>query len=181
MTPHALPPSLIAGLLVFAVYRRIRRNFGRQRLRMTRMMLRVVIFAAVGLLGLVAAIAVPRVLGAGVAGIAAGALLGAWGVRLTRFERDAGGTWYTPNAWLGVGVTALFLARLVYRLVVLYPAWTALGAAQAPGDAAPRAPLLPAVLHGPLTFALFGLLVGYYVAYYAGLIETSRQHATDAP
>lgn len=181
MTPHALTPSLMAGLLVFAVYRRIRRNFGRQPLRTKRMMLRVVVFAALGLIGLAATIAAPRVLGAGVAGIAAGALLGAWGVRLTRFERDASGAWYTPNAYLGIGVTALFLARLVYRLVVLYPTWAAFGAAQAAGSAAPMAPLPPTALHSPLTFALFGLLVGYYVAYYAGLIEASRQHATGEP
>ena len=51
------------------------------------------------------------------AGLAAGALLGVFGLRRTTFEPTPQGLYYTPNAHLGIALSLLFIARIAYRLV----------------------------------------------------------------
>jgi hypothetical protein len=92
-----------------------------------------------------------------------GASLGWMGLRLTRFETSLGETFYTPNATLGVGVTLIFIGRLVYRLTQVV----------GPHDPATRA----ASLQNPLTLAVFGLTAGYYICYYIGVLVRGQRIA----
>ena len=88
-----------------------------------------------------------------------GALLGIFGLSKTRFEPTKQGLFYTPNAHLGIALSLLFVARIVYRLVEVYA-------------------IEPTAPHGmddfarsPLTLAVFGLLAGYYIFYAVGLVR----------
>jgi len=60
----------------------------------------------------------------------------------------------------------LLLSRIAYRFLVVYPA--AHAAAQA--DRNPFA----AYQKSPLTLAILGVVIGYYLLYYAGVLNRSR-------
>lgn len=152
-------------LIAWRLYARFRRLVGRQRLSRVRPWITLSVFPLLTLL--LAYVAGARLSAWLVAGLGAGALLGAYGLRRTRFERTATDFFYTPNAHLGIALSLLFAGRLLYRLVELYLA--------ASGNT------LPAPFgRSPLTLAIFGLLAGYYVAYAIGLVRRCRASAGPA-
>jgi hypothetical protein len=166
MDPKVVPPLLAAALLVFAILRRMRRSFGRQRVQPRRLIARMVILAVLGALLAIGSLGSPELGVALLAGCAGGAALGYFGLRHTRFEVSAEGRFYTPHVYLGVAVTALFLGRILYRLLTYHRDALALGAA-------PANPLM-AYDGSPLTGALFGVLLGYYAVYYTGVLRRTR-------
>src|ERR1700716_1456242 len=150
---------LIGVLALWVLYRRVRRNIGRQPLNARRMGGRIVLLAS-------GATHDVELLGALLAGIAGGAALGWLGLRHTKFEATAQGKFYIPHTYIGVLVSALLLSRIAYRLLAVYPA--AHAAAQA--DRNPFA----AYQKSPLTLAILGVVIGYYLLYYAGVLNRSR-------
>ena len=168
--------SLIFMIAVigFAIYRRIRRNIGRQRYQPNRMRVRMAIFGVIGAIALLFSFRNIDVGGAMLAGLVGGAALGLFGVRHTKFETSPQGQFYTPHTYIGLFVTLLLLGRLAYRFVIVMPAMQA--AAQA--DANPYA----SFQRSPLTMAIFGIVIGYYIAYYTAVIrEMSKEAAAPVP
>lgn len=100
----------------------------------------------------------PGALAYAAAGIGAGALVGALGLWATRFERNAQGLFYTPNAWLILALTLVVAARIGMGFVELWRHW----------QGAESLALIPVVDHASL-FAVAGLLIGYYLAFTWGL------------
>lgn len=173
MDPKLLTPILVGALLVWAVARRLRRNFGRQPLQPARLWLRIGILTLVGALLLAtSATRDARMLGALAGGLACGLGLGYLGLRHTRFEVTPQGRFYTPHTYIGLAVTLLFVGRLVYRF--LYLANGANGALT--GDA----PAAAAYQRSPLTVGMFAVLIGYYVLFYAGVLFRTRDAALPA-
>lgn len=164
MTPNLIAPIVVAPLIVWRLYARTRRNFGRQPIQPKRMWMRVAIFSVVALLVATQGLLDPRLAAGLAAGLAGGVLLGMLALKLTRFEIDGQNDCYFPNPWIGMGLTALFLGRLLYRLMVLYPEMTQ---AASGGFATYQ--------RSPLTMVILGLLLGYYIAYYAGLLIHHRR------
>ncbi|HEV7715743.1 MAG TPA: hypothetical protein VGO53_09115 [Steroidobacteraceae bacterium] len=169
MTPQALAPALFAPLIVFAFYRRFRRNFGRQAIQHKRMVVRIVLLSAIAIFMLVLAWHASALFAAGAGGLALGAGLATLGLKLTRFESNAEGEFYTPNTYIGVALSAALIGRLVYRFVTV---GSLPPAAQQAANANPFA----AYQSSPLTLAIFTVLMGYYVTYYIGVMLTSRKH-----
>lgn len=171
MSPNVIVPIVIAPLIVWRLYARTRRSFGRQPIRPKRMWTRVGFLAVVAVLVAAQGFVEPR-LAAGLGlGLAGGIALGLLAFKLTRFEIDGQNDCYFPNPWIGMGLTALLFGRLLYRFMVLYPEMTH---ATQGGYAAYQ--------RSPLTMAIFGLLIGYYIAYYAGLLLHHRRvRATQLP
>jgi hypothetical protein len=159
MNPHVISLLITLPLMAFAIYRRVRGSFGRQPIRSTRMMVRVAILAALAVGFAFYGMQKPGLLEGLAVGIAGGAALGYLGLRLTRFETTADGDRYIPNPWIGAVLTALLMGRVAYRFIVAGPAMA--DAAQQHG---------PAFGDSPLTLVVFGLTVGYYIAYYIGLL-----------
>jgi hypothetical protein len=166
MDPQQLTPYLISAVIVWALYRRLRRSFGRQRVREGLMWLRIGILSAVAALAAFGMAHDVRVLTALLAGIAGGAALGYVGLRYTRFEVAPSGRYYTPHTYIGVAVTALFVGRLLYRFLAVYDGTL-------PAAAAGRG-LAASYQGSPFTLAVFGALVGYYVLYYLGVLQRTR-------
>ncbi len=108
LTPQVIVPTLLVPLIGYRLYRRFRANFGRQPVQQTRMVVRLLILALVIGIFMMAAMRSPPALQAAAGGLAAGILLGVLGVRLTRFESDAQGRYYTPNSYIGGAVTLLW-------------------------------------------------------------------------
>lgn len=174
MDPRLLTPILIGALVVWVVVRRVRRTFGRQRVQPVRMWLRIGIltFAAAAVVASSAARSA-TLLEALIGGLACGAALAGLGLRHTRFEVTTEGRFYTPHTYIGMAVMLLFLGRLAYRFLYL-SIGTGGTFAGDPGAAG-------AYQKSPLTLGVFGVLVGYYVLYYAGVLFRTRASALPAP
>ena len=155
MASSPVVPILFGGLIIWSIYRRIRRNIGRQKLRPRRIITSIVIFSVLSLTFLGMALQQMNLLAGIGGGLLLGVGLGFVGLRLTRFETTAEGHFYTPNTPIGVGLSVLFIGRMLYRTWVL-------------SDAAADPNHHPA-FQSPLTFFIFGLVAGYYLVYYIGL------------
>ncbi|NID16274.1 DUF1453 domain-containing protein [Luteibacter yeojuensis] len=169
LAPSALSFIFTVPLMAFAVYRRVRGSFGRQPIRTKRMTVRVVIFAIVIGLTMLSGLQDIRLaegaLGGAVAGAALAILLG---LRLTRFEIGGDGAdYYIPNPWMGGALSALLLGRLAWRFLLLAPAMAGGALTDAQG---------PAPGNSPLTMAIVGLTIGYYLAYYSGILVHHRRY-----
>jgi hypothetical protein len=163
----------IAALIGWRLYSRVRRLVGRQPLSPVRSWITLIVFSLLIAMLLLASIAHPTNALAILGGTALGAALGIYGIRLTKFEAMPSGLFYTPNAWLGMALSVLFLGRIAYRFSQLYLADGGASAASA------------AFMRSPLTIFIFGTLAGYYIAFAIGLIRRSRHadlaRASDVP
>jgi uncharacterized membrane protein len=166
LTPQVLVPTLLVPLIGYRLYRRFRANFGRQPVQPARKVVRLVILTLVAALFLAVAMHSMPALEAAGGGLLAGILLGALGVRHTRFDSDAQGRYYTPNSYIGGAVTLLLVTRLVYRMFSLY---STPQLAPVPG-----ADPFAAMTQSPLTLTFVMLTVGYYLMYTAGVLYKSR-------
>jgi MFS family permease len=165
MTPNMIY-ALMIPLMAFAIWRRVRGTFGRQPIRRKRMIARIAFFSVIGALIAWGGLHNVRLLEGLFGGVIAGAALGVAGLRLTRFERDAtGNDLYIPNAWIGGLLTVLLIGRLAWRFLVVMPQL------QDPA----MAHTAPPMGNSPLTLAIFGLMIGYYICYFAGLLVHHRR------
>jgi hypothetical protein len=155
--PSSITLLVLVPLVLWRVYARVRRMVGRQRLSRYRPWITLAIFPALILLLCTAAYPQLWRLWWLAAGLGAGVLLGVYGLQRTKFEPTPQGLYYTPNAHLGIALSLLFVARIVYRLVEVY----------ALQPSAPHG--LEEFVRSPLTLSVFGLLAGYYIAYAIGL------------
>jgi len=117
---------------------------------------------------MVTSLAHPINLAALVVGAAAGASLGLYGLKLTKFEETPQGLFYTPSAHLGIALSLLFMGRVAYRIFQVYTV----------GDGA--ASWSSGMAGSPLTLVIFGTLAGYYIAYAIGLLRWGRRVAAPA-
>ena len=127
-------------------------------------------------LGLVGVILLARLPTAqGVLAALAGALSGtslAWhSLKHTRIEVTDLGKFYTPNKWIGLGLTALLLGRMAARMVTVFEVRATANAHGTP-DSLPRS---------PFTLGIFTLLASYYITYYAAILRRSRDTASVTP
>ncbi len=160
-TPSSSTLTLLVllPLLAWRVHARFRRMVGRQRLSRVRPWITLLLFPTLILLLCFAAQNhLERLWWLG-GGLALGALLGRFGLGKTKFEPTRQGLFYTPNMHLGIALSTLFLARIVYRLVEAY----AIDPSQPHG--------IDDFARSPLTLAVFGLLSGYYMVYAIGLVR----------
>jgi hypothetical protein len=172
-------PFLLSAFVVFILYRRLRRNFGRQVLQPTRMKIRIVLFAVIGCALLPTAFRSAAFLGAEIAGLAVGAALALWGAERTRFLMYDGRLHYVPHTYTGVAVSLLFFSRLVYRFIQIYGGAHAVTAAGSPGGGGAMDPGYgfsgASMVKSPLTVGILFVLIGYYVGYYGLVLRKSRQ------
>ncbi len=93
-------------------------------------------------------------------GLIVGAIVGWFALRHTEFAATPQGYFYTPHLYIGIAVTALFIGRLLYRMVSVYALISA-GPAGAP----------PATDNNPLTLGIMVLTASYYIVYCTGLLR----------
>ena len=167
MEPQNLTPFIIGALIIFAIYRRVRRNFGPQPVRQRALMIRAALLAVIGAISLFFCARDLSLLTAIAGGVAAGVLLGTVGLRHTQFQIRDEGRFYIPHTYIGLFVTSLFLFRIVARYVSFRSNSMA-------GAGMPQDPLT--AYRNPLTLAVLGVLVGYYVYYNIGVLIRSRGH-----
>jgi hypothetical protein len=166
MDPKLIMPIVFGALIAFSIYRRVRRNIGRQPLQPGRMQFRIVFLSMIGALIAFGASRDINLLGALLAGVAGGAVLGWFGLRHTKFEATGQGNFYTPHTYIGLAVSALLLGRVAYRVLAIYPSMQA--AHQANEDP------FASFQRSPLTLAILGVVIGYYICYFIGVLRRNR-------
>jgi len=152
-----IPFLIIVPLVIWRLHSRIRRSIGRQPMSKVRPWITLAIFPTLVVFLGITAFPHRELLWAMHGGLAGGVLLGIYGLGKTQFENTPQGMFYTPNAHVGIALSAVFAARIVYRLFQ----FQSMDAAQANAEFA----------KSPLTLAVFGLLAGYYIAYAIGLVR----------
>ena len=167
--------AIMLPLLALLIWRRVRRQFGRQPIRRKRMLARVVLLSVIGALLAVSGLHNAHLVEGLLGGVLLGGGLGLLGIRLTRFEVDPKrGDCYVPNPWIGALLAALLLGRLAWRFLVLWPVLQhggpGLGASPGGFGAMPSS-----YTSSALTMLVIGLLVGYYIVYYGGVLIHHRR------
>jgi len=164
--PPALVSLAIGALIIWRFYSRIRRMVVRQKLSKVRPWITVCVFPILLVVFAFVSIAHPVSLAALLGGIAGGAGLGFYGLKLTRFEITPEGRYYTPSAHLGIALSVVLIGRVGYRFIQM---------SSADGRAWPPQPIVSPGNPGSwLTLLIFGALAGYYVTYAIGLVRWSR-------
>lgn len=129
MSHHTEALVAVAALIMWSVYRRVRRTLRWQPLAKRRLAVRGSLFVVVGVLLLVTTLQRPAIVWWDAAGAVAGAVLAWLAVRNTRYERRADGWYYRPHGAIGALVILLFLARLAYRVTAAEALWNGQGTA----------------------------------------------------
>lgn len=166
-------PYLVAILLIFLIYRRFRRNFGKQRLRPGRMIFRVILLLLLGCSLLPVALRSHQFLLAELIGALVGVSLSIYGARRTRFELLKEQLHYVPHTVTSVVVSLLFLGRLAFRITQIY---LGVHATQYTGGAPETSQWLAptSMVSSPLTIGIFFVLIGYYAYYYSWVLWKSK-------
>ncbi|WP_029421283.1 CcdC protein domain-containing protein [Alicyclobacillus macrosporangiidus] len=168
MSHHTEALVAVAALIVWSVYRRVRRTLRWQPLVKRRLAVRGSLFVVIGVLLLVSTLYHPAIAWWDAAGVAAGAALAWVALRNTRYERREDGWYYRPHGAIGALVILLFLARLAYRLAAAKALWNGLGTAAGgpvPAGGA-HSSAAAAYTADPWTAGAMFVLVAYYALYF---------------
>jgi Protein of unknown function (DUF1453) len=158
--------AAVSAVVAFGIYRRVRRNIGRQPLTASRQIFRMVLFTV--LCGILAFIHPLQPLAEAYmgSGLIVGAAVGWFALRHTEFEATPQGYFYTPHLYIGIAVTALFVGRILYRIALLYGMT---------GAASSGAGQMPVADSNPLTLGILFLTASYYIVYCTGLLRWLRK------
>jgi cytochrome b561 len=169
MQTQSIVVLALIPLILWRMYSRVRRLVGRQKSVAWRHWTAALLFPVLLLALLASAIGRPMTEAALGGGVIVGVALAIYGLRLTRFERTPEGLFYTPNAHIGIGLSMLMAARILYRLFQTYE-----GALQGPAAAHEFST-------SPLTLLVFGMLAGYYCSFAIGLLRWRKAQEAIAP
>ena len=166
MTTTTIVIAAMVPLILWRLYSRYRRLVGRQKSRAWRHWTTVVFFPSILVLLAVTSLVHPLSEAALAGGIVVGAVLSHFGLRSTRFETTPQGIYFTPNARIGIVLSLLLVARVLYRFVEM---------SSLPNAA--RGGQMQDFTRSPLTLVIIGMLMSYYTAYAIGVLRWRRAHA----
>lgn len=156
-------PAILVPFIAWRVYARYRRNVGRQPFNPRSLTGRIIFFSVISLIVIGALLNSLPALGAFGGGLAVSVLIAWISMHLTRFEKTPQGEFYTPNTYIGVGLTLLLFARIAYRMFVVFSA--------TPEELR----YLPPPFQSPMTLFILGITAGYYIAYYTGILIRGKR------
>jgi hypothetical protein len=169
MLPTPVVAAVVAPLVLWRMYSRIKRLTSRQQSTTWRHRTTLVFFPLLVLAlaaGAVATSSGMLPLAALAVGLPLGVVLGHIAIGKTRFEQVGDTFYFTPHAPIGMLIALLFMGRMAYRAYE----YIALGTLQH-----------HEFVTSPLTLFIFGLLAGYYMRYAFGLLSWRRKAALSAP
>lgn len=171
MNQHLDKVIIIAAIILFSIYRRVRRNIGWQPLNSRKIKFRTTIFLIFGLIFLAAGAFKPISLISDFVGILIGMGLAYYSGGMTRFEQRDGNWYYRPNTWIGSIVTVIFLGRLIYRFYNLYLLGSLSGIQSGQPDSFQK---MSNMTGSSWTTGLLLIMFAYYVYYYIILLRNHK-------
>jgi|SRR5579871_2811446 len=170
---HFFQALVPIAVVLFFLYRRVRRNFGRQKLRRGYMIFRMLLLCVVGALLLIPTFFSQELALVTIIGAAIGVGLALWAAKHTRFLNQDGVLYYIPHTYTGLVVTALFLGRIIYRFFVLSQSKYTMATMDSNPGAGDFGGF-SGIYHNPVTRLVFFILIGYYVYYYWFVLHESK-------
>lgn len=171
---HIFSALIPAVFVLFFMYRRVRRNFGKQKLRRGYMIFRMVLLCVVGALLLIPTFFSQELAVMTIIGAAAGVGLAVWAAKHTRFLYQDNVLYYIPHTYTGMIVTALFVGRIAYRIFVMAQPHMMGGATMDMNPGMNDFGGFSTIYHNPWTRLVFFILIGYYVYYYWFVLHESQ-------
>jgi hypothetical protein len=153
---------LLASILVWRIYSRLKTQLARQRSIMSRHYTGVLVFGALILVPLAQVFDRPLELAALGVGSLLGGFWGTYALRRTRYEDTPEGYFFTPPMRLGIVIAMVLVARILYIGVELYTL-------QGTGANPPR------FTESPLSMLCVGLTGAYFLDYSMGLLMWRRK------
>ncbi|WP_160725188.1 hypothetical protein [Bacillus sp. USDA818B3_A] len=173
MDQHLYSIIVIIAIVIFGIYRRVRRNIGWQELNPRKLVIRTIIFFIIGLVFLFGGLTHPISLISDGIGILLGILLAYYGAALTTFEKREMFWYYRPNIWIGSTVTFIFLARLIYRFYRMSTSGILTTAATQKQTNSYQN--MNAAFGNSWTAGLLLIMFAYYIFYYLILLRKKKQ------
>ena len=158
---------ILVPLLVWRIYSRVKKLMQRQESHLWRHWAAAILFPLAILAAATGAVNDSLAIACLAAGALAGAWAGIWAIKLTRFEYTGKRFFYTPNLHMGLAVTMVFTARIIYRGLELYMNSREFNPVPMPKPSQD-------FTQSPLTMLTFGLLAAYYASYAVGLLRWRR-------
>jgi len=171
---HSTTYVILGALIVFSIYRRVRRTVSFQPLRKSAFTVRIILFILVGVLYLSGGARHPVLFAFDALGLLIGAIFAYFAIRTTVFEQRGDRWFFRTNRWIGITLVTLFLLRFVYRMVLVYNMSSQQIAAGQPVANA------QAYTVDPLTSVVLFMLVSYYIAYYVSIMRKEKHLGVDA-
>ncbi|MFL6672181.1 MAG: hypothetical protein ACJ8LG_02680 [Massilia sp.] len=162
MSLTTLALIVLAPILVWRVYSRLKGQMARQRSILSRHYTGLLVFGAMVVVPLSEVMTRPFSLIALAGGTLIGIALGNFGLRHTRFEETEQGYFFTPNERLGIAMAMVLVARVLNIGVDIYINQ---------GSNRPT----PGFTDSPLSMLCVGLTCGYFGTYSAGLLRWRRR------
>ncbi|WP_067621727.1 hypothetical protein [Alicyclobacillus acidiphilus] len=174
---HYVSIIIIIALVLFGMYRRVRRTVGFQYLVRGRLTTRVVIFSILAVVILAAGISNPLSYASDALGLVIGGVIAYVSARTTRFEMRNGRWGYMQHMWIGIGLIVLFIGRLAFRFIELSQQVGELQQQRGSGQNGVSAQSFS----DPWTAGIFMLLVAYYIGYFTFLLRKAKALETQQP
>jgi uncharacterized protein YacL len=165
---HMGSTLLIMVIVAFAIYRRVKRTVGYQKLSRSRLIFRTVMFGLLGCVFLYVGMLHPINLVADGVGLVAGLVLAYYAIKHIRFEKREDAWYYRTTLWVEITVIVLLLGRIAYKLLSMYlynPAAFESGAASS----------LESYTKDPLTVGIFFVLISFYIRYFTYLLGKHKE------
>lgn len=158
LSVYTIALLVLAPVLVWRVYSRVKGMMKRQRSVMQRHYTGALVFTGIVLITASQLMYDLGSLGWLAVGTLGGIGYGVWGLKLTKFESSREGDFFTPNARLGLIIAMLFMAAVMYVAFEIY-------ANQGMGSATPK------VTDYIFFMPCLGLMAGYFGTYSVGLLR----------
>ena len=162
---------IIAALIMFSIFRRVRRNIGWQHLNPGPMKVRTAIFLVIGVIFLAMGAFHLGSLISDVVGILIGIILAYYSAVITRFEQRDRLWYYRQNTWVGGLVIAAFLGRIIYRIYEIY---TLVKSTGLPGGKIGGLRNMGYDFGNSWTSGLMLIMFAYYTGYYILLLRNQK-------
>lgn len=174
---HYTSVIIIVVLVLFGLYRRVRRTVGFQNLVRGRLITRVVIFSILAVVIVAAGATNPIAYVADAVGLVMGGIIAYISAHTTKFEMRNGRWGYLQHLWVGIGLIILFIGRLAFRFIEISHDFGKIHQQHAAG----QNQMASQSFSDPWTSGIFMLLVAYYIGYFVFLLRKVRKLENQTP
>ena len=166
-----MQPIFLFALVSLLLLRRIKRSVGFQKYNSTVLIIRMVIFGIITLSILSTSILFPSALPYQGLGVIAGLVLAYIATNHAQFEKREDGLYFKTHVWIEIIVICLFLARFIYRIVVVKDMFQ-------PNQSQEDLQTKMQAMQDPYTSSVLFVFCAYYIGYFSFILKEAKKKAT---